>query len=46
VYVTPKGGSRQPTPKPAPKPGHIPMVAWRQPVGGVRPTTGPLSPSR
>jgi len=41
VYITPKGGSRQPTPKPEPNPGRIPMVAWRQPVGGVRPSAPP-----
>jgi hypothetical protein len=44
-YVTPTGGSRQPTPKPAPTLGRITMTAWRQPVGGVRPasTTPPAT---
>ena len=41
-YVTPAGGSRTPTPKPAPKRGRIPMDAWRQPTGGVR--SAPPSP--
>ena len=41
TYVTPTGGSRQPTPKPTPKPGRITMVAWRQPTGGVRSTAAP-----
>lgn len=38
-YSTPKGGTRAPTPKPAPKLGPAPMTTWRQPVGGVRPAT-------
>jgi hypothetical protein len=40
-YVSPKGGSRQPTPKPCPTLGRITMVAWRQPTGGVRSTVAP-----
>lgn len=39
TYETPKGGTRQPTPKPVPTLGRIPMVSWRQPAGGVRATT-------
>lgn len=39
LYETPKGGTRQPTPKPSPTLGRIPMAAWRQPAGGVRATT-------
>jgi hypothetical protein len=35
-YVSPKGGSRLPTPKPGPRMGRITRVAWRQPVGGAR----------
>jgi hypothetical protein len=35
-YVTPTGGSRRPTPKPGPTHLRIPMIAWRQPLGGVR----------
>ena len=42
-YVSPTGGSRAPTPKPAPDPGRISMVAWRQPTGGVRSTTPSIS---
>jgi hypothetical protein len=38
-YVSPTGGSRAPTPKPAPELGRISMVAWRQPTGGVRALT-------
>lgn len=38
-YRNPVGGTRQPTPRPAPKRGHIPMLAWRQPVGGVKPSS-------
>ncbi len=38
-YVTPTGGSRQPTPKPVPTVGRITMVAWRQPTGGARTTS-------
>jgi hypothetical protein len=40
-YKTPTGGTRAPTPKPSPKHVRIPMVAWRQPVGGVRSATVP-----
>lgn len=43
-YESPKGGTRQPTPKPMPTLGRIPMEAWRQPSGGVRtvqPAPGP-----
>ena len=43
TYVTPTGGSRQPTPRPVPTLGRITMVAWRQPVGGVRPAA-PATP--
>ena len=35
-YQNPKGGTREPTPKPVPTLGRAPMVTWRQPVGGVR----------
>ena len=35
-YLTPTGGSRAPTVKPAPGLGRISMVAWRQPTGGAR----------
>ena len=38
-YQTPKGGTRQPTPKPAPTLGRVPMVSWRQPAGGTRAST-------
>jgi hypothetical protein len=41
-YTTPKGGSREPTPRPGPTTSRIPMLAWRQPVGGVRTTTPPI----
>lgn len=37
-YITPTGGSRQPTPKAAPASTRVPMHAWRQPTGGVRNT--------
>ena len=40
-YVNPVGGSRLPTPRPAPSLGHITMVAWRQPTGGVRTPAAP-----
>jgi hypothetical protein len=39
-YVTPTGGTRQPTLKPGPTLGRISMATWRQPTGGVR--TGSL----
>ena len=39
TYDTPKGGTRQPTPKPLPTLGRVPMHSWRQPAGGVRSTT-------
>jgi hypothetical protein len=45
TYRTPTGGSRQSIPRPGPSPGHIPMVVWRQPVGGIR-TTAPPKPTR
>ncbi len=38
-YSTPKGGTRVPAPKPAPKLGPAPMSTWRQPTGGVRSTS-------
>jgi len=44
-YATPIGGSRVPTPKPAPRVGRISMVAWRQPMGGVR-TVAPSAGTR
>ena len=28
-YQTPTGGTRQPTPKPIPTLGRVPMVTWR-----------------
>jgi hypothetical protein len=40
-YANPVGGSRLPTPRPAPVPGHIPILAWRQPTGGVRTQAAP-----
>jgi hypothetical protein len=45
-YVTPNGGSRQPTPKPVPARGRITMAAWRQPLGGVRSTSTPAPGTR
>ena len=39
-YVSPQGGTRQPTPKPSPAIGRVPRSAWRQPSGGTR-STGP-----
>jgi hypothetical protein len=45
-YVTPTGGSREPTPKPAPAVGRITMAAWRQPVGGVRPASPATAATR
>jgi hypothetical protein len=40
-YTPPIGGTRAPTPKPGPKHIRIPMVAWRQPLGGVRSSVPP-----
>ena len=40
-YSSPKGGSRTPTPKPGPTLGRITRSAWRQPIGGVRPSASP-----
>jgi hypothetical protein len=40
-FVTPTGGSRQPTPKPGPTLGRVTMTAWRQPVGGTRAPSNP-----
>jgi hypothetical protein len=45
-YVTPTGGSRQPTPKPVPTLGRITMTSWRQPVGGIRSTSVPAPGTR
>jgi hypothetical protein len=36
LFKTPTGGTKAPTPKPAPRHGPAPMSSWRQPVGGVR----------
>jgi hypothetical protein len=36
LYTTPVGGTRAPTPKPGPTHIRIPILAWRQPTGGVR----------
>ncbi len=35
-YRSPPGGVRRPTPQPVPSAGRIPMLAWRQPLGGIR----------
>lgn len=40
-YVTPTGGSRRAAPKPAPSVGPVTMASWRQPIGGIRPTSTP-----
>jgi hypothetical protein len=45
-YVTPTGGSRQPTPKPVPTLGRVTMTSWRQPVGGIRSTSVPSPGTR
>lgn len=45
-YVTPTGGARQPAPKPMPTLGRVPMGAWRQPTGGVRPASVPTPGTR
>lgn len=45
-YVTPTGGSRQPTPKPIPTLGRVTMGTWRQPLGGVRSTSKPSPGTR
>lgn len=46
TYSTPTGGSRQPTPKPVPTLGRVTMVAWRQPIGGVRRSATPSPGTR
>ena len=43
-YVSPRGGSRLPTPKPGPTLGRLSRLAWRQTIGGVRAAAPSASP--